>query len=129
MDSVGRRCWQKEYYWLEKCGRLSPELSAACKRERGVLTILESGLSTRAGVEFLPVLGNLGLGPVCGDWGWRSVYGKSMMGMELQDNNPEASAQKHSHPHDTKTKCGLGAPSFNTETHTDTHTPSFCEFP
>ena len=64
---------QKAFFWAFHC----PHNSTWSPNN------LESGLRTRAGVEALPMLGNLGLGPVCGGWGWRNVYGKSMMGMEL----------------------------------------------
>lgn len=78
--------------------------------QSGVLTTLECGLSTRAGMRLFLMLGSPAFGPVCGDSGEGVCVGK------LPDSNPEVFAQsqpspllrKHSQPHYSKTKGGGG---------------------
>ena len=61
------------------------------------------------------MLGNLGIDPECGDWGWRKVYGKSMMGMELPETRLTLLLRSTPNPGQ---KCGFVATSFNIQTHT-----------
>lgn len=73
---------------------------------------------------------------MCADWHGGVCRRKVMVDMELQDSNPEVSAQivtifsllqKYSQPYSSNTKGGVAPapPSF----YTRTHTHSFCAFP